>query len=116
MKTRHNQATRLSQRQTWKRIALVSSMAVVVTAFVIFISQNLHPEKVYAATCENGYTLNWGDTSTWDITCGTVNAGNWSVKGKTCWYFSPLFTVSGSASGPMRELTINVRINQSGNL
>lgn len=45
-----------------------------------------------------------------------MNASNWSVKGTTCNYYSPLFTVSGSPGGPIRELSISVRINQSGNL
>jgi hypothetical protein len=116
MKSRLRTNLRVSQRQIWKRKVVAVSLITTVVAFAVFVSQNLRPEKAYAETCENAYVLNWADTTTWDVTCGDVNAGNWSVKGTTCFYYSPLFTASGTPGGPMRELVINVRINQSGNL
>jgi len=51
-------------------------------------------------TCETSYTLDWKTPATYTVDCGDVNAANWSVKGMTCWYSSPLFNVPGAVGGP----------------
>lgn len=116
MKSRIHTKTGMKQRHTLKWVVGASSMAVLVVAYMVFFSSTVQTEKAYAETCENSYVLNWSDTTTWDVDCGDVNASNWNVKGITCNYYSPVFTASGSPGGPLRELTISVRINQSGNL
>lgn len=82
----------------------------------MFLSESFRSEKAFAIACESSYTLNWADPTTWTVTCGSVNASNWNVKGLTCTYFSPLFTASGIPGGPIRQVDISARINQSGNL
>ncbi|MFI5218680.1 MAG: hypothetical protein ACHQNT_04255 [Bacteroidia bacterium] len=76
----------------------------------------LNDTVVSASTCQSSYTLDWKDPSTYTITCGDVNASNWIVKGMTCWYYSPTFSVAGSVGGPNRMASWSVRINQSGNI
>jgi len=82
----------------------------------MFLSESFRSEKAFAIACESSYTLNWADPTTWTVTCGSVNAANWNVKGITCTYFSPIFTASGALGGPTRIVDISARINQSGNL
>ncbi len=113
-KFRTSPSTLQIQRQL-KLITLISVGAIVMGALV-FVFNSTRPEKAFADTCEVSYSLNWADTTTWDVDCGKVNAGNWSVIGKTCTYYSPVYTASGTAGDPNRVLDIDVRINQSGNL
>jgi hypothetical protein len=67
-------------------------------------------------TCGNAYLLDWKDATTYNVSCGDVNASNWSVKGMTCWFNSPLFTVPGVSGGANRLADWTVRVNQSGNV
>jgi len=67
-------------------------------------------------SCDNSYILDWKDPLTYTVTCGEVNSANWSVKGMTCWFYSPLFSTGGSIGGPNRIAEWTVRINQSGNV
>jgi hypothetical protein len=64
---------------------------------------------------QENYVLDWSDTSTWDVTCGTVNAAQWTVKNDTCWYYSPLIQIDSTGS-IYKQINYGVRINQSGNL
>ena len=107
-------STRQLQRQ-FKLFAILTLGAVLIGS-LMFVFQTTRPEKVYADVCESSYSLNWADSTTWDVDCGDINAGNWSVKGMTCNYYSPVYTASGVPGDPNRILDIDVRINQSGNL
>ncbi len=66
--------------------------------------------------CDNSYQLDFGDPSTYTVTCGKVNATSWIVQGGTCLYSSPVFNVGGFPGGPNRIADWEVRINQSGNM
>ncbi|HEX5002313.1 MAG TPA: T9SS type A sorting domain-containing protein [Bacteroidia bacterium] len=116
MKIKNQLSTRLNQTTALRRLAIATSLVAIVISVAMFLSESFRSEKAFAIACESSYTLNWADPTTWTVTCGSVNASNWNVKGLTCTYFSPLFTASGIPGGPIRQVDISARINQSGNL
>jgi hypothetical protein len=87
------------------------------TDFGLSDSENcLDTNAIASGTCNNAYILDWKDPSTYTVTCGDVNASNWSVKGLTCLFNSPVFNAGGSVGGPNLIADWSVRINQSGNV
>lgn len=62
------------------------------------------------------YLLDWSDPSTYTVTCGSVNAAQWTVKNDSCNYFSPIVLVGGVEGEPDYSMSLTIRINQSGNL
>lgn len=115
---RFTQKVKLKNKLSVKVVLGVAGGVVLISAFIRLMTLGIimKPGTAEAATCESGYTLDWGDPSTYTITCGSVNSGNWSVKGETCLYYSPVFPVGGPLGGTPRTVDIAVRINQSGNL
>ncbi len=105
---------RLSQKV--KYVLLGSMLCIIVLINIFYFNIILKPDKAKADTCVGTYELDWGDPSTYTVTCGSVNAANWSVKGMTCFYFSPVIDVGGAVGGPNGLVDISVRINQSGNV
>lgn len=57
------------------------------------------------------YTVDWSDTSTYNVTCGKVIPSQWSVKDDSCVMKTPYFRVD-AAAGSMISFTL--RVNQSG--
>ncbi len=61
---------------------------------------------------QEAYELNWSDTTTFTVDCGTVNPAQWTVKNDSCNYSSP-----NIYAGIIDEtIDLTIRINQSGNL
>lgn len=58
------------------------------------------------------YTIDFSDTSTYDVTCGKVVPAQWSVKDDSCLMYTPYFRVEAEA-GVYVSFTFTV--NQSGN-
>ena len=104
------------QKQAWKKPVLVVSIAVIVTCFSVVMLHLKNPETALASGCESSYLLDWSNPLTYTVTCGTVNSANWTVKGDTCFYYSPIFEVGGNVGDLPKVADISVRINQSGNL
>lgn len=57
------------------------------------------------------YTVDFSDTSTYDVTCGKVIPSQWSVKNDSCLLYTPYFLMDTYGS----PITFYFRINQSGN-
>lgn len=101
------------------RMILISSITGVSAFILIGVFSNLfsiRPETSEANPCINSFILDWSDPSTYSITCGSVNAANWTVRNRKCIYSSPLFNSGGNSGDPDFTAEIQVRINQSGNL
>jgi len=106
---------RVKSKITLRKAVMVTSLAMVAVCGGFFVMHLKNPEEALAAACENSYVLDWSVPATYTVTCGEVNASNWSVKGNTCFYYSPIFNVGGTVGQPNKEVDILVRINQSGN-
>jgi hypothetical protein len=107
---------RVKNKITLRKAIWATSFALVAVCGGFFVMHLKNPEVALAASCESSYTLDWSNPATYSVTCGDVNSSNWSVKGLTCTYSSPLFEVGGNIGGPDKEVDISARINQSGNL
>jgi hypothetical protein len=66
-----------------------------------------------AATAQDIFSVDFTDTSTYKITCGDVNAAQWSVKNDSCVLFTPFFR---KETNGCQKLHYNLTINQSGNM
>jgi hypothetical protein len=58
------------------------------------------------------YTVDFSDTSTYDVTCGKVVPAQWSVKNDSCLLYTPYFRVDAETGS---DVNFSFRINQSGN-
>jgi hypothetical protein len=116
MKLETKNSLQLLQSLGLKQISVAVLIIGTVLGIAVFLISTFKSEMVYAKVCENSYTLDWSDSNTYTVTCGLVNPAQWSVKGMTCNFYSPLLTVGGPTGGTEREVSISVRINQSGNL
>jgi len=104
------------QRITWRKKAVVLSIAAVIALGTVIFFQFQNPEKAFAADCESSYVLDFSNPATYSVTCGSVNASNWNVKNQTCTYSSPVFNAGGEAGQPNKIADIALRINSGGNL
>jgi len=116
MRIRLANRLKIQQKLTISKVVVTTCVAIVITGLSVVVMHLKHPERAMAADCESTYTLNWSIPSTYTVTCGSVNASNWTVKGYTCYYYSPIFNVGGNVGDPDKMADISVRINQSGNL
>lgn len=58
------------------------------------------------------YTIDFSDTSTYEVTCGKVVPGQWSVKDDSCLLYTPYFRVDEETGS---NVSFSFRVNQSGN-
>jgi hypothetical protein len=119
MKTRSR--LQLRSRQSVKsRIVFRTTVALFSVALVcggiVFLLNMTGSKQANADTCSSTYTLDWSNSATFTVTCGTVNAAQWTVKNDSCNYYSPTNAVDGLPGDPPRSTTIDVRVGQSGNL
>ncbi len=63
---------------------------------------------------QSSYQLDLSDTSTFDVTCGSVNSAQWTVKNDSCLLYTPTLETTGSS--PTIYADYIIKINQSGNL
>lgn len=67
---------------------------------------------VFSFTNAQEYTIDFTDTSTFDVTCGKVVPAQWSVKDDSCLMYTPYFRVDAEEGS---EVSFSFRVNQSGN-
>jgi hypothetical protein len=115
-RSRLRATSRISTKMTFRGYVAIISAVVLINAAILFFLNMTHSREALAASCSTSYTLNWSDPTTYTVTCGTVNAANWTVKADTCTYYSPVTNVGGVPGDPNKLVDIAVRINQSGNL
>ena len=114
MRSRVSYRTR--QTLTFRHFVATASIIVVVAGTMVFLSEFSRPEKAMAATCSSTYTVDWTNSATYTVNCGSVNASSWTVTAESCWYTCPTLYVGGVAGDPNKSVDLSVRINQSGNL
>jgi hypothetical protein len=102
---------RFSRKIVWGSLLILT-----IVVSIVFSVRLIKPGTAQAAICESSYILNWSNPATFTVTRGSVNSAGWSVKGQTCFYYSPEFNSGGITGMPDKELDLTVRINQSGNL
>jgi hypothetical protein len=61
---------------------------------------------------QTNYTINFSDTSTYEVTCGKVVPSQWSVKNDSCILYTPYLRVESSG---VTNIVFSIKINQSGN-
>jgi hypothetical protein len=61
---------------------------------------------------QSDYTVDWNDTSTYNVTCGKVITSKWSVKDDSCSMTTPFIRVEASEGS---EVIYTFKVNQSGN-
>lgn len=67
--------------------------------------------------CANNYIIDLSDTSSFDLTCGSVNPSQWKVVNDSCNLSTPMLYVAGdSATDPSQEIIINFTLNPTGNM
>src|SRR6188768_332942 len=104
MKNRGRLRIRSSQsiihRLTFRTKVIVFSLAALVSGGIVFLLNLTHSKEAYAVICSSTYTLDWSNPATFTVNCGTVNAAQWTVKGDTCNYYSPVNNVDGLPGDP----------------
>ena len=106
----------VKHRLTFRTTVAIFSFVALVSGGIVFLLNLTDSKEAYAATCSSTYTLDWSNPATFTVNCGTVNAAQWTVKGDTCNYYSPVNSVDGLPGDPPRTTSIDVRVGQSGNL
>jgi hypothetical protein len=109
-------ATNTRQRLVFRTAVLLISFVAIVSGGIVFLLSLSDSKEAYAATCSSTYTLDWSNPTTFTVTCGTVNAAQWTVRNDSCNYYSPVNFVDGLPGDPPRTTAIDVRVGQSGNL
>lgn len=67
---------------------------------------------VFSFASAQEYTIDFSDTSTFDVTCGKIVPAQWSVKDDSCLMYTPYFRVEAEGGS---EVSFTFRVNQSGN-
>lgn len=83
----------------------VFSFLKVIFFLIVSYSSSVHAQNVFS--------VNFTDTSTYNITCGTINTSQWSVKNDSCVLYSPFFR---KETNGCQRLHYDLTINQSGNM
>jgi len=103
-------STRLIQKFGTRHIVFGSICFTLILILVILMNQSSTKVKAQTNECNNSYVLNWSDTATYNVSCGSVNASQWTVSAMKCDFNSPVISLGGAVGEPDRIIDFAVRI------